>query len=178
MAGTLARYFEKGCFVIVPIQTKADKPQRLRFIVLKKDLLEHPIDEGNSTFAQLHGTELEFKNDNRPALHYLYIHYVISILRARKWTSLEEIKQRLQTDGAIWATSGPYFRRSMLRKLGRAIGDCEVEEGMVQGIGGSVSEAREEVIAADLAERFEVLDDRGYDDDSESEIESEGDEDD
>ncbi|KAH0551257.1 hypothetical protein GP486_007449 [Trichoglossum hirsutum] len=160
----LEQKFDRGDFVIVPIPTEIGAPQRLRFVLLNTTYSHHTISESKMHYSELDGTELEFKGDGRPGLRHLYWHYVTSILRSVKWgkTGWDDLKARFP-DRPIWATPGPYLRRSMLRQLAIAIGDYEPEElefqeGVYDGK-GLKSEIDEETIAADVAERLGVDDD-------------------
>ena len=70
-------------------------------------------------------------------------------------------------DGPMWATLGPYIRKSMLRYLALAISDYELDngdfkEGVCMGTGQSRSTA-EEAIAAEIADVLDI----DPDDDSE-----------
>ena len=50
-------------------------------VVLDSTLLQEAVPEvPERTFQEYDGQELIFKGDGRPALRYLYWHYVISIL--------------------------------------------------------------------------------------------------
>ncbi|KAI9876597.1 MAG: hypothetical protein M1830_006155 [Pleopsidium flavum] len=165
MAKSLEQQFDQGDFVIVPIPTAPDEPQRLR------------AGDFGPRYSELDGTELEFRGTARPGLRYLYWHYVTSILRAIKWekTSWKDLKAKFP-GGPIWATPGPYLRRSMLRHLAQAIGDYdlndeEFEEGVYEGAGQKPS-TDEEAIAAEVADKLEIdPNDEGDDDDDDDETE-------
>lgn len=65
-------------------------------------------------------------NDKRPARRYLYYHYITTILRYVRFEKHGWAEKRLTVpNGSLWATPGPYLRRSMLKVLAESIGDCE-----------------------------------------------------
>ncbi|KAI9769415.1 MAG: hypothetical protein M1840_004117 [Geoglossum simile] len=161
MSKELERKFHAGDFVIVPIPTENGAPQRLRFLLLNTAYGHHQYLETREHYSELDGMELEFKGNGRPGLRYLYWHYVTSILRAVRWETAgwDDLKRRFP-DGSIWATPGPYLRRSMVRQLGIAIGDYEpkeeeFKEGVCDGE-GQKSSIDEKAIAAAVAERLEI----------------------
>jgi HNH endonuclease len=163
MAKSLEKQFDRGDFVIVPsLPMQNGRPQRLRFVLLNVAYSHHQV--GGDTgihYSTLDGTELEFKGVGRPGLRYLYWHYITSLLRAVKWEKAvwDDLKARFP-DGPLWATPGPYLRRSMLRQLAIAFGDYELQEqefreGTCDGE-GQESSIDERAIAADMARRLEV----------------------
>ncbi|KAI9770739.1 MAG: hypothetical protein M1840_002989 [Geoglossum simile] len=163
MSKDLEKRFDAGDFVIVPIPTENGAPQRLRLLLLNPALGRHRYVETGKFYSELDGTELEFKGNWRPGLRYLYWHYVTSILRAAKWETAgwDDLKNRFP-DGPIWATPGPYLRKSMVQQLGMAIGDYEVKEEFTEGVcdgAGQKSPIDERAIAADVAERLEISSD-------------------
>jgi len=176
MAKALEKQFDEGDFVIVPIPTAPNEPQRLRFVLINTAYSHHGVGEWGPHYSELDGTELEFRGTARPGLRYLYWHYVTSILRAIKWekTGWKDLKAKFP-DGPIWATPGPYLRRSMLRHLAQAIGDYdlndkEFEEGVCWGAGHKPS-TDEEAIAAEVADKLEIdPNDESDDDETEDEF--------
>ncbi|KAI9761976.1 MAG: hypothetical protein M1840_001505 [Geoglossum simile] len=113
MDNALEKQFDKGDFVLVPIPTEPGRPSRWRF---KK-------------IGDLDGTELEFKNENRPAHRFLFYHFVSTLLRYVRYEKPGWAEKRVNLPtGKIWATPGPYLRKSMLRVLANVIGNCEPSE--------------------------------------------------
>ena len=77
-------------------------------------------------YGDLDGTELEFKNDNRPAHRSLYYHFVSTLLRYVRYEKPGWAEKRINLPtGKIWATPGPYLRKSMLKTLTNVIRDYE-----------------------------------------------------
>lgn len=79
----------------------------------------------------LDGRHLNFLNDNRPACRFLYFRYLMTYLAQKKaknfsWAS------NIYGDGNIWATPGPYLRKSMLQVLARSICDHELPKALIE----------------------------------------------
>lgn len=75
MDSNLEKSFDKRDFVLVPIPTEHGKPSRWQFILMNEKLRKY------KQLGSLDGTELEFKNDNRPAHRFLYYYFVSTLLR-------------------------------------------------------------------------------------------------
>ncbi|KAI5776254.1 hypothetical protein EDC01DRAFT_636970 [Geopyxis carbonaria] len=76
---------------------------------------------GGCTFQAIDGTELSFQSDARPAASYLYLHYLLSLIRAHALGTKVELQK---SDRVLpWATPGPYIRASMVRCLVAAAGE-------------------------------------------------------
>ncbi|KAI9863080.1 MAG: hypothetical protein M1813_003900 [Trichoglossum hirsutum] len=136
MASTLWKQFDKGDFVLMPITAEHGKPSRWRFVLMNEKLRAHGISSraGYKKYRDLDGTELEFKNDNRPAHRFLYYHFVSTLLRYIRcekpgWAG----KMINLPTGKIWATPGPYLRKSMLKTIANAIGDYEPSKELLNG---------------------------------------------
>ena len=72
------------------------------------------------TFQDIDGKELVFKTSHRPKARFLYFHYVIALLRARRHRRKGWLLQQTQWE-LSWATPGRYLRESMLRVLIAAV---------------------------------------------------------
>ncbi|KAI9875711.1 MAG: hypothetical protein M1830_008076 [Pleopsidium flavum] len=109
--------------------------------VLDKTLLKQEIPFRRSryqTFQDLDGQPLEFHSHARPAARYLYYHYVVSLLHARKHRrkgSLEAMSREI-----AWATPGKYLRESMLIELAQRCG---------HDVPGELENLRENLISDD-----------------------------
>ncbi|KAI9824971.1 MAG: hypothetical protein M1826_007223 [Phylliscum demangeonii] len=85
------------------------------------------------TWGQLDKRELIFRSDYRPAARYLYFHYVVSLLYAKKLSRKGWSKTGPKPE-KIWATPGRYLRASMLRTLALQVGhDAELPPGCEEG---------------------------------------------
>ncbi|MCJ1449979.1 hypothetical protein MMC28_000307 [Mycoblastus sanguinarius] len=153
--------FDRGEFVIVPIETAAGVPQRLKMVFLKTDHLHNKVTEmPGKVLRELDGRELIFKGDHRPEPKKLYWHYMTSILRIliNDMANIQDIQRRFPGD-RIWASSRSYIHRSTLKHLATFIGDHEIQEGefgegVIDGV-GSLSKEHEAMVAADIAYRLE-----------------------
>jgi len=124
--------FDKHLIVLVP---GSDVPRegiirRWRTRLVDKTQKDRSIPEAGCKLGDLDGRELEFKSDARPAARYLYYHYVIALLRARRhkrkgWLTNIAGKE------IMWATPGKYLRESMLKTLARHAGHDVYEESVV-----------------------------------------------
>ncbi|MCJ1368314.1 hypothetical protein MMC16_007456 [Acarospora aff. strigata] len=140
MTKQLEKAFDRGTFIIVPIETAIDKPQRYKLVLMdERRRNEHVISLGGSEgtavkWRDLDNAELQFLNDKRPARRYLYYHYITTILRYVHFEKHGWAEKRLTVpNGTLWATPGPYLRRSMLKVLAESIGDCEPSSIMEAG---------------------------------------------
>ncbi|KAI9774728.1 MAG: hypothetical protein M1839_001648 [Geoglossum umbratile] len=137
MESTMEKRFDKGDFVLVPIPTDSGQPSRWRFILMNEKLRSYKIDvlSRYKKIGDLDGTELEFKNENRPAHRFLYYHFVSTLLRYVRYEKPGWAEKRVNLPtGKIWATPGPYLRKSMLQALASVIGDCEPSEEVFDGV--------------------------------------------
>ncbi|KAI4134399.1 MAG: hypothetical protein LQ347_001557 [Umbilicaria vellea] len=125
--------FDKGAFVLIPILTRPDEPTRWKTVLLDNTRRNTVFSAGPHTFNDIDGVELEFKNNNRPGRRYLYYHYCVSILRAVRFQTpgWADAKVKAST-GQVWATWGPYLRKSLLLKLGEVLGDTKLPEEFVE----------------------------------------------
>ncbi|KAI9861263.1 MAG: hypothetical protein M1813_005436 [Trichoglossum hirsutum] len=157
MDSALEKQFDKGDFVLVPILTEHGKPSRWQFILMNEKLRTHKIEVRSRyrKIGDLDGTELEFKSDNRPAHRFLYYHFVSTLLRYIRYEKPGWAEKRVNLPtGKIWATPGPYLRKSMLKVLASVIGDYEPSEevfgdGVFDGKGGKPPQ-EEKLIAQEI----------------------------
>lgn len=120
--------FDKHQLVIVPANgTKLQEDGTIDRWVLK--IVEDSIKgifvaDINGTFADLHDRELVFRTSARPAARYLYFHYLVAMLRAKKHG--RKLYQKTETNGMQsiesdrpdpWGTFGPYLKERMVRAL-------------------------------------------------------------
>ena len=123
MASYLEASFDRGDFVIVPAETLEGQPQEYRFLLMNEDYRKYPVGDSETKYGDLE-RNLVFKNQERPAARYLYYHFVSTLLRYQKYEKTDWAEKFLNTrTGSIWATPGPYLKRSVVRKLGEYVGD-------------------------------------------------------
>lgn len=144
------RAFDAGNFVVVPVDS-TEKPIR-RWKVRLVNSAARSMDIGTHKLFELDDKELEFKTSFRPAARFFYYHFVLTLLRNRRYrqpgweTSWEELRTKQP-----WATPGPYLRKSMLLALARQADDVAesdvetlfVEPGTFDGEGLSKREEDE-----------------------------------
>ncbi|CAK7220401.1 hypothetical protein SCUCBS95973_004141 [Sporothrix curviconia] len=121
------RLLDNGKAVILPF---SDSPSetRFRFVLLTDDIGRMT---SRVTTADLRDRELEFKNRFRPAKKYLYFKFAITLLRRRRGEvpgHLEDLHKLPSPSRALWASPGPYLKKSILYKFSRQLGCLSVEE--------------------------------------------------
>jgi hypothetical protein len=121
---------------------------------------------------------------NRPARRYLYLRYVITFLHQQKLGNVEWIN-RVQAKGYVWATPGPYLRKSMLLCLGRRISDNFLPEAFYESTfteadgcpQRSLEDEEDLAMAFDHKIKSALVKESGDEDDSDGDPDSEGDSD-
>lgn len=68
-----------------------------------------------------------FRNSNRPANRYLYSQVSYTYFHSKQAENAQWA-ERLECKGHLWATPGPYLRRSMLEILARNAADFKLPE--------------------------------------------------
>lgn len=130
MARTLETQFDKGDFVLVPVESSnpGTEPCEWRFVLMNENLRKHDVGDSSTKYDDLDGRLLEWKNENRPARRFLYYHFVTTVLRYVRYEKPGWAEKRMTVPtGKLWATQGPYLRRSTLKHLAAMLGD--VDEG-------------------------------------------------
>lgn len=158
MHRSLEEAYDEHAFCLVPIE-KPGQPDGWKFVFIDEERRHDGLNL-IQTWDYVDGTELEFRNDQRPSRRFLYFHYVFCIYRAMQertkgWQKVRERSGNRQ----LWATPGPYLRTSMLKKLAEVIGD-EVElpeELLVDGEMTEVKPLEEETEALDAKDLASAL---------------------
>lgn len=79
MSENLATGFRNGDFVLVPVGPSIEtEPCEWWFILMNEKLREYPV-QFSSTYNDLDGQVLQWKNNRRPARCFLYYHFVTNI---------------------------------------------------------------------------------------------------
>lgn len=121
--------FDKGVFVLVPVdeKQKAGGPTNYKLVLLEDSMrtlhLETPYP---TTWAELDGTVLQFRNDCRPRQRYVYLSFVSRIIAARKLNYSKYSRTRLERTGTAWVSPGKWIRKSLIREVARIVGDHAV----------------------------------------------------
>ncbi|KIN00030.1 hypothetical protein OIDMADRAFT_55918 [Oidiodendron maius Zn] len=127
---TLTRVIEggldNGWIVLVPDKVKTGENAVWRCILVDQSIATNMITAGTK-WGDLDGRELKFLTPNQPARRYLYLRYVITFLHQQKLGNMAWV-DRVDARGYLWATPGPYLRKSMLLTLARRISDTFLPE--------------------------------------------------
>ncbi|EFE43122.1 hypothetical protein TRV_02127 [Trichophyton verrucosum HKI 0517] len=107
-----------GFIVIVP-DSAPGKEVKWKLIVTDTDFLDETVSPG-VTWNALHGRELKFLNDNRPAKRYLYFRFMITYLMIKRHGQLNWIRE-VEAVRHPWSIPGEYLDRSMLSSLARNV---------------------------------------------------------
>ena len=122
MHATVEMAFDKGFFVLLPLDPD-EKPIK-RWKIQMTNSSAALAEMGHNRLQDMDGTEVQFKNDHRPAARFLYFHFVITLLRNKSDRSEGWEKSLLELPtGKPFATMGPYIRKSMLSVLAKMAGD-------------------------------------------------------
>lgn len=116
---------DNGEIVFVPDKPAPGVDIVWRCVVINKSKGPEEVTD-NTRFRDIDGKELMFLNSNRPARRYLYLRYVITCIHQKRIGNsdmLEQALRRTDVRGYIWATPGPYLRKSMLISLAREVSD-------------------------------------------------------
>ncbi len=139
MMAHLEEQFDKGGFLLMPLPSKPDQPTRWKFVLMDETLAPYPVwSRGPERYRDLDGRELLFKNSSRPGTRNLYYHFVTTLLRYVRYEKHGWAEKRMNLPtGKIWATPGPYLRKSMLKQFANVSVDVEIDimfdEGAFEG---------------------------------------------
>jgi len=163
-----------GGIVIVPV--KDTNPLDFKLVVADKSILSNMIFPG-IFFRDIDGKLLDFNSENRPAKRNLYFRFAITCFHQKQRANIEYWDE-MNSKGYIWATPGPYLRKSMLKTLARNISDRYLPEVFFQDTTfseddgfPSMSEENEDNLATELKALFEdsTISKHESDDESDSE---------
>ena len=131
--GSVEDKFDRHLLIIVPdTPIPANGPIiRWRLRVLDQTILDQEVkwtgdlsarsNHSPITYRELDGELLQFRSKRtRPAARYLYFHYVVALLQARRHRRQGWLQQ--QTAELAWATPGRYMLRSMMPALAESAG--------------------------------------------------------
>ena len=166
MASILEKDFDRGDFVLVPVPSDPGSPTEWKLVLINEKKKKYPVGDSELKYEDLE-RPLVWKNDERPGARYLYYHFVATILRYQKYEKPGWAETRLQLPtGRIWATPGPYLKRSTLKKLGEYLGDREADKTFGEGAfeGEAAREEDENLAVRDIASLdFETHEGKGMD---------------
>lgn len=146
--------FDTAKLVIVPDVKAGDN--EFQMVILDEELRDAELTIGG-TFGDLEKQPLQFLTNARPDRRFLYFHCILSLFRRRR--SLVPGWERDQTKlftTEVWATPGPWLRRSLIGALALELGhvirleDMGVEPVGLANFANQLSEAEEADMALDI----------------------------
>ncbi|KAG5984737.1 hypothetical protein E4U55_003381 [Claviceps digitariae] len=113
----LESWFDNYHIVIVPVDVSESPIMRWRTDVISTSVLKEGCYPGIRG-RDIHGTELKFRNNNRPAARFLYFHFIMALIRIKdlKRPGWQDIWARYY-DQRPFPTPTKYMRKSMLLAL-------------------------------------------------------------
>ncbi|KAJ9286803.1 hypothetical protein DTO021C3_5535 [Paecilomyces variotii] len=183
---TLEECLDAGQIVIVPMPPQPEEEAtRWKCLVIDHEIMDNVVLAMDDTirFKDIHGKALEFLSNSRPAKRYLYFRFIITYLFHKRRASNLEWVEEVEAKGTLWATPGPYLRKSMLVALARRASDHYAPEAFWNGTFEESKEspgrsaAEEEILAHALqvdidAEMDSVLEESTKEEDSKEDSES------
>ena len=139
MHRSVKRHFDKGDFVLMP-KDPAEKPLKT-WVVQMTNLTADNATMGLKKLKDLQGKEVQFRNLNRPAVRFLYFHFIITLLK-NKWER-HAGWERYLTDLPMerpFATLGPHLRSSMLLALVKTASDYDEDFEVAVQLGSEGTE--------------------------------------
>ena len=128
---SVAAAFDKGHITFVPMAESrpGSGPLNYKVVVVNRDTLNDAIEEGSSVkWTDLDDRQLLFKNRNRPAKRYMYLHNILCFMRANvsKFEGWESLEDRLFSKSS-YATPEAFVRSDMLKWLADSVA-CNLPE--------------------------------------------------
>ena len=122
MLSSLEKAMDKARIAIVPADETNPSARDLKVVVFDRAILKPTGHSTGIPWAKLDGLRLEFKNDNRPRLRYLYFTFLMSMFRRRRFecTGWKSDLTRF-AGGNMWASPGNWLRGSSIRTIARRI---------------------------------------------------------
>ena len=128
----LERHLDKGDVVIMPLPGSCEA-RATRFVlrIAVHELENAPVIAGlekETTLGDIDGKELQFRNNRRPMLRFLYWRYIISMLGNQRnrpdfaWQRYDTLKS-----ATPWMTLRPYLRKGVLLTMAKEAGCMDDE---------------------------------------------------
>ena len=114
---------DKAQIAIVPVEGDI-LTSNLKVVVLDQAILKRNLSPAfDFDWKSLHGLQLEFRNENRPGLRYLYFNFLVSTFRRRRleYTGWRSDLSRY-AEGKMWGSPGKWLRGSSVRAIARRVG--------------------------------------------------------
>jgi len=122
MHSSLEQAMDKARIAIVPADEMNPSARDLKVVVFDRTIIKSRDSGLGIPWAKLDGLRLEFKNDNRPRLRYLYFTFLMSLFRRRRFecTGWRSDLARYAS-GKMWASPGNWVRGSSIRVIARRV---------------------------------------------------------
>ncbi|KAI9769910.1 MAG: hypothetical protein M1839_003311 [Geoglossum umbratile] len=144
MSSSLERRFERHLITLVPASKELmpdGSIKRWKIVVTDRDVEKWRFDELWCSMGDLNGVELEFKSDCRPKTQFLYFHYVIALLRARKQNHTPGWLAWAASNKFPWVVPGRYISENLLFVLVQQAGVGVWGEASAAFAGGIVPDS-------------------------------------
>lgn len=156
----IERALDAAQIIIVPDENDENE---LKLVVLDESILDVLVTNKGPTFRDLNNQKLEFKTAARPSRRNLHLHYVLSLIRHKRFNveGWENDKTKI-TNPAVWGTPGRWVRRSIIKALAFEIGDAEKLEEVIDSEEGlfdfpdKLSEEKEQRMAVSMRYNLEA----------------------
>lgn len=156
---------------IIIMQDENDENE-LKLVVLDESIFNVKVTINGPTFRDLNNQKLEFKTAARPGRRYLYLHYLLTLFRHKRFNVEEwewgKNKAKITNLYNLGETPGLWVRRSIIKALAFEVGDAEKLEDVIDSEVGlvdlphAVSEEKEQRMVVSMTYNLEAdTDERG-----------------
>jgi len=162
---------DRGAVALIPTSLVTDDtPIELKFVLIDESERQNQISVGGTTWGDIDGRILEFKNSARPLKRYLYLRYAMTMLYAwrHKTPGHEDLRANVWPSRVVWATPGKYVRKSSLHSIGGLIGEHFTETFDDDEDPAALSDVSQNLMAKFQAVVDEMSGNGGDDDDLDS----------
>ncbi|MCJ1478958.1 hypothetical protein MMC13_007642 [Lambiella insularis] len=144
----LENHLDKGNIIIIPVTSDEIRPTRFMLRIAITGVAHSVVHYRNSKpvrLGELDGKELEWKNENRPMLRFLYWRYITSMLGNRKnraayaqpyYESLKSVRP--------FMSCKPYLRKGVLLTMAKEAG-C-VDDEIISTTLASITDDDDEIV--------------------------------
>jgi hypothetical protein len=153
---------DRARIAIVPADEMNPSARNLKIMVFDRTIIKNRDGGLGIPWAKLDGLQLEFKNDNRPRLRYLYFTFLMSLFRRQRFECAGWKSDLARyVNGKMWASPGKWVRGLSIRVIARRIA---YETDLKAFVGthdlplqpGTMDKRDDEVVADELMESYEA----------------------
>lgn len=152
----LSKKVEKAFDAARIVVVEDEDSNELKIMVLDESLMDYRTSGlGSPRFRDVHNQRLEFITDARPGRPHLYLHYLLTLFRRKRFNmeGWESDSAKIKS-GYPWGSPRPWLRRSIIQALAFEIGDVEkLDEEIEAGLAdfpNQISHDREKGIAVQI----------------------------